>query len=416
MRRGHSPPSTPLRQALRAALPALALVMAIASAAGAVTPGISKIAYTSFRGGSPAIWLVTPNGSGPTRVLPAGSDGDGAALSPDGARIVYESPRRYYAQLYMINTDGTGEHRVLGYDFYGQSGTWSPDGAKIAFTHSSNNGLPGGTGTVWVVNANGTGLKQLSPGGVDDWVCDWSPDGTKISFVSTVAGHGEVFVMDADGTDRQQLTSGTAHISSAEWSPDGTKLACALFPTPGSWSFSSIHVMNADGAGDTAVTDTSCMNARPVWSPDGGRISFHSNRSGCFQIYTMAGDGSDVQRVTWVTSTPGDFNGDWKIVTLPAGVEDAAGGAGLELRVPSPVRAQSSIRFTIPREAETRLEVFDGAGRLVRTLLRQRLGAGSHSAAWDGRDGAGRAVPAGVYHCRLVNGEAGRTARLVVVR
>jgi TolB protein len=414
MRRSARTTTSAVQSITSPALSVLLLALTLSAPAGA--GGLSKIVYTSFQGGAPAIWIVRADGSSPARLLPAGADGDGAALSSEGTRVVYESPRYGYGQLFMINTDGTGDHRVLSSSFYGQSGTWSPDGSKIAFTHSSNNGQAGGTGTTWVVNANGTGLRQLSPGGVDDWAADWSPDGTKIAFTSIVGGHGEIFVMNADGTNRQQLTSGAPYQWGPRWSPDGAKLAYTSFPPSGSSARTNIHVMNAGATGDAAVTDTTLDCSGPAWSPDGDRISFASNRSGCFQIYTMANDGSDVQRVTWVTSTPGDFAGDWGIVTLPAGVDEAPGGAGLELRAQSPARARSSIHFATPRETETSLEVFDSTGRLVRRLLRQRLGAGAHTSVWDGRDDSGRACPAGVYHCRLVSGEASRTAKLVLAR
>ncbi len=406
MRPSRSRPATVVAVAMLAAL----------AAAPAHPSGIGKLAYTSFQGsGYPSIWLATPDGANPTRVSPPGSDGDGAAISPEGARIVFESPRRYYAQLYVINTDGTGEHRIMSVDFYGQSGTWSPDGQRIAFTHSSNNGLPGGVGSTWVVNADGTGLAQLSPAGVDDWNPHWSPDGTRIVFCSTVGGHTEIFVTDADGSDRAQLTSGTAHRVGPRWSPDGTRIAYALFPTPGIWTSGSIHVMDADGSNDVAVTDSAVTNMGAAWSPDGDRIAFHSNRSGCFQVYTIAPDGTDLRRVTWVASTPGDFVGSWAIVTLPAGVADGA-GAALALSVTSPARGSATVRFTLAREGVATLQVFDSTGRLVRTVLRQRLGAGAHTAAWDGRDARGRACPRGVYQCRIASGAANRTARLVVLR
>ena len=395
---------------------AAAVMLAVLAPDAATTPGISKIAYTSFQGGAPAIWLVPPSGIAPARALPPGSDGDGAALSPDGTRIVYESPRYGWAQLFMINTDGTGDHRVLSSTFYGQSATWSPDGAKLAFAHSSNNGQAGGAGTIWAVGSNGTGLAQLSPVGADDWNPHWSPDGTRIVFCSTVGGHTEIFIMDADGSDRALLTSGTAHRVAPRWSPDGTKIAYSLFPTPGVWTAGSIHVMNADGSGDVAVTDSATTNMGVAWSPEGDRIAFHSNRSGCFQVYTVATNGTDLRRVTWAASTPGDFVGSWGVVTLPAGVGGGAGGAALTLSVTSPARGRALIRFTTAREGRATLQVFDSTGRLVRTLMRQPVGAGAHSVTWDGRDAAGGACPAGVYHCRLAGGGVSRSARLVLIR
>jgi Tol biopolymer transport system component len=298
------------------------LVIATAALAGAT--GVPRIAFSSMRaGGDFHLYLINANGANVTRVTQGSYGGDGAVIAPEGSRIVFESPRYGYGQLFVVNTDGGNEHRVLSFNFYGQSGTWSPDGNRIAFSHSSNNGNPGGKGTTWVVNTDGSGLHLLSPLDADDWLPDWSPDGTRIAFCSFNANHGEIWVMNADGTGRVPLTSGTADRNGPRWSPDGAKIAYTLFPIPGDYSGASIHVMDAAGGGDVALTDTSSLNARPAWSPDGSQIAFHSNRSGCFQLYTMKADGSAVQRITWVTSSPGDFCGSWKVVqATPTGVGD----------------------------------------------------------------------------------------------
>jgi TolB protein len=395
----------------------VALWLALVAVSPATATGLSRIAFSSTRagGGNPLIYLVNPDGSSVTRVSPNAYGGDSPALSPDGTKIVFESPRRFYGQLYVVGADGSSEHRLVIPDFYGQSGAWSPDGGRIAFSHSSNNGQPGGTGSTWVIHADGTGLTQLSPPGVDDWYPDWSPDGTRFAFTSFVDGRGEIFLMDTDGSDRLRITDAPGDKYGPQWSPDGSKLAYTLLPDP-SVALASVHVMNADGSGDHAVTDTSSLNGAPAWSPDGSRIALHSNRSGCFQIYTIAADGTDLQRVTWVASTPGDWCGSWRDVTVGAAVTEPAGAASFALRVPSPASGRATIRFTLPRDGATSLEVFDSTGRRVRTLLRRQSGAGAHSVLWDGSDDAGRGCPAGVYHCRLASGAASRTAKLVFVR
>jgi flagellar hook assembly protein FlgD len=56
-----------------------------------------------------------------------------------------------------------------------------------------------------------------------------------------------------------------------------------------------------------------------------------------------------------------------------------------------------------------RLSVLDVAGRHVRTLEAGTVAPGRHRASWDGADGSGRQVPAGIYFARL---EAGGTVRL----
>ncbi len=74
-----------------------------------------------------------------------------------------------------------------------------------------------------------------------------------------------------------------------------------------------------------------------------------------------------------------------------------AGGA------PNPFRAGSttSLRFTLPRAGDAKLEVFDLAGRRVAVVLDRRLPAGPVEATWDGADASGRQVAAGVYFYRL---------------
>lgn len=277
-----------------------------------VTEDVPRIAYTSLQASTaPHIWLANPDGTDPVRL--SQGDGDGARISPDGRRVVFESPRNGHAMLFLVGTDGTNEHRLLASAFYGQSATWSPDGLQLAFSHSSNDGSPGGTGSTWAVNADGTNLRQLSPAGADDWLPSWSPDGTRIAFHSTSGQESQLYVMNADGSGRQQITTGPGAKSGPRWSPDGTKLAYTLFPDPAA-SAASIHIMNADGSGDAAVTDSTGTNGAPAWSPDGTELSFHSNRGGNFRVYRIRTDGANLRPVTSGSTPPGDFNGDWRRV------------------------------------------------------------------------------------------------------
>ena len=395
------------------ALAAVAILLTSSHVAGAA--GVPTIAYSSFQGSSyPQIWLANPDGTSPVRLTSAGGGCDGAVFSREGAHLVYESPRYGWAMLFLIDVNGMNEHRLLPTSFYGQSGTWSPDGSQLAFTHSSNNGQPGGIGTTWVVNADGTSLRQLSPAGVDDWLPSWSPDGTWIAFQSDVGGESQLFLMHPDGSGRRQITTGPGSKGGLRWSPDGTKLAYSVYLA--ALSAASVHAINTDGTGDAAVTDTTGYNGRPAWSPDGTELTFHSNRSGNFRVYRINSNGTNLRPITAGTTAPGDWNGDWCLVNSPASAGGRAEDTTLILRVPNPMRAGSGIRFATVATGAARIEIFDGTGRRVRTLLQERLPAGEHSVSWDARDETGRPCPAGVYHCRLTSGERARTARLVYVK
>ncbi len=96
----------------------------------------------------------------------------------------------------------------------------------------------------------------------------------------------------------------------------------------------------------------------------------------------------------------------------------AAGPARLALAAPSPNPASGATRFTLalPRAGRARLDVFDAAGRLVRTLADGVFDAGTRSLAWDLRDADGRAVGAGVYFARLASGAEHAVRRVAVIR
>lgn len=83
---------------------------------------------------------------------------------------------------------------------------------------------------------------------------------------------------------------------------------------------------------------------------------------------------------------------------------------------PNPFNPRTTVVFEIPAAGRVRLEVYDIAGRLVRTLLDADLPAGTHQATWNGNDSAGRGVPSGSYSARLVVGGETLTSHLSLVR
>jgi len=93
----------------------------------------------------------------------------------------------------------------------------------------------------------------------------------------------------------------------------------------------------------------------------------------------------------------------------PVAVEDGPLPARIALSAPSPspVRGKARFTFALPVPGAVRLELFDLAGRQVATLAAGTLPAGRYVREWDGRDGAGRVAPAGVYLARLA-GDAGQ--------
>lgn len=83
---------------------------------------------------------------------------------------------------------------------------------------------------------------------------------------------------------------------------------------------------------------------------------------------------------------------------------------------PNPFNPQTTIRFDLPTSGPVRVSVFDIAGRLIRTLVDQKMPQGRHEAVWDGRDASGRDVGSGTYLARLNFEGRVETVRMGLVR
>ncbi len=99
------------------------------------------------------------------------------------------------------------------------------------------------------------------------------------------------------------------------------------------------------------------------------------------------------------------------------GLEDAVAAPIARLLVaPNPASAGATLRFMTAQAAEFRLDIFDAAGRLVRSLPRRQLGPGEHSWSWDARDQSGERVGAGAYYYVLKGGRTELSGKILMVR
>ena len=173
---------------------------------------------------------------------------DAAAHVVDG-KIAFDARHDCCDQeIFSMNADGTGLVQLTDNESNDDGADWSPDGTRIVWAHTpddTQNNID-----IWAMNADGSDQTQLTSDQIPDWEPAWSPDGTKIAFTRReVDGEAtDIFVMNADGSARVNLTnSPDLEDRDAAWSPDGSKIAFARTSVFGiNWE---IYVMNADGSG-----------------------------------------------------------------------------------------------------------------------------------------------------------------------
>jgi Tol biopolymer transport system component len=175
-------------------------------------------------------------------------------------------------------------------------GDVSPDGTRIVLEGFGQEGSAL-NGIYSVRASDGGGLVWLLRGPVSP--PRYSPDGTRVSFFDTKpgvspTGAGALFVMRADGSDVRRITPWGFAFMDHNWSPDGSWI---VFQKP----YGRLYLVRPDGselhpvpleleAGEGALD--------PSWSPDGEWIVFERQRSDRAEISMVRPDGTGLRTVT----------------------------------------------------------------------------------------------------------------------
>jgi Tol biopolymer transport system component len=234
---------------MRLLVASIALVATLAgSATGTTAQG--RIAFSDRayydNADSWEIYVVRPDGSGLRRVTHVGKrlfDSTNPAWSPDGRRIVFQSSSR----IFVMDASGKRLRQLTNGKLGDSTPAWSAKGGRIAFERRN---------AIWTMRSDGKLQRRLTRNGRDHQPA-WSPDGRRIVFVRG----SNLWIIGANGGRARKLV---ADASNPSWSPDGRRIAFDSANNGG------IFVVNADGTGRRRLGD----GEDPSWSPDGRRVAF----------------------------------------------------------------------------------------------------------------------------------------------
>ena len=311
------------------------------------SPDGARIAFIVLRvqpHNLPGIFLMDADGSHVRRLTNCLPDCVQSlpAWSPDGLMMAYSGQTDIFV---MAETGGSSRKLTDCSAIPGcldaLDPTWSPDGRLIVFEVERE----GGRRSLYLMNADGTGLRQLTFHN-DDCCASWQPlPASPSTGQPSLSANGEiwagigggdgpsfVYSVEPDGSGTTLLFSDGRDSSSPPdtvnpeaiggdyaWSPDGARVAFLHYSgyddTKG--EHTAVFVMDPDGTGRVQVTGDGELDSGPSWSPDGKRIAFASDRGGPYpyvvgcwatqlcpsDIYLVNGDGTgDIQ----LTDDPAD--------------------------------------------------------------------------------------------------------------
>jgi RTX calcium-binding nonapeptide repeat (4 copies)/WD40-like Beta Propeller Repeat len=256
----------------------LAASVSLAALLAAVGAGAEPTAFpgrngTILAGGAANGKLYSISADGRRRTVIHGirttKVGGSAAWSPDGTRLAFA---RYGGGISIADASSRHPIRVTA---RGREPAWSSDGSQLVFTQGSS---------LYLVRANGRGLRRLFPGRNSQW----SPDGSRIAFQLHDEGSGggdSIYVSALDGSQRLRLAAGgvpncvpgLTHNQEPAWAPDGSRIAYSTWVTCGNNSAASISAVAPDGSQHGILVEPERYPGgafAPVWSPDGQALAY----------------------------------------------------------------------------------------------------------------------------------------------
>lgn len=221
------------------------------------------------------------------------------AISPDGSLIAYFSDRDGFSVDMFLADAATGRvrRRLLKptwssnyetFRFLNSQGAFSRDGRLLALT-----GRRGKFDDIIILEAERNRTIRRIPIKLNGATTpSWSPDGTKLVFTGYDGGWSDLFIVNADGTGLRRLTNDPYADLHPAWSPDGKMIAFTTDRGPGTdfktldFGNYRIALMDVESGALRVLDDMDHgKNINPVWSPEGESLAFVSDRDGVSDIF-----------------------------------------------------------------------------------------------------------------------------------
>ncbi|MGO8838192.1 MAG: hypothetical protein ACLQAH_16010 [Limisphaerales bacterium] len=237
--------------------------------------GQTKIAFKAQApGGNGEIFVADFDGHNAQAVTHDNTIVAAPAWVPDRLALYYDSYKLDNPDIWYHNLTTGQRHVIAHYSGSNISPAVSPNSARVAMILSKS-----GSPDVWVSDADGSNLKQLTRTPEDSSPC-WSPDGQWICFATKLNERRMLAKVPAGGGEVQRIpTPGAPNPTEPNWSPDGKWIAF----TSQAGEF-DICVMPADGSAPPTVL---VAGEGPSWSPNSRTLIFTRRAGGRYSLSVL---------------------------------------------------------------------------------------------------------------------------------
>ena len=262
-----------------------------------------SIAYVSYDDSrNQQVFTMSIDGSGKKRITETTNRKWGVTWLKEGiSYISYDTDG--LQKIYIIQPDGSGTRKLLDdqkrqgrepsdeLSMFGEVSE-NPVTGKILFT--SYNEID--KETIYEINIDGTGKKQVINDGKRQWDPEWNPDGTSFVYVSyDESNNMQIFTANADGTGKKQLTSDDVKKYDPNWGPDGILFVSFIDRFA---KGEKLYIINPDGTGKELIIEDSFIQIYPRWSADGTKVLYIDIKENIISLITNSCIDSSDERYT----------------------------------------------------------------------------------------------------------------------
>lgn len=209
-------------------------------------------------------------------------------------KIAMSCDRTGKKEIYMMDFDGTEVKQLTKHRSIAFAPAWSPDGNKLAYSVYTRHRNNLKNIDLYEFDFATSSYRMISNRKGINSGAAYAPDGHKIALTMSFLGNPEIFTFDPVTNSVSRLTKSFGFDVDPSWSPDGKSIAFVSSRAGVPMVFS----MKADGSEVHRLTYAGKYNATPSWSPQNNKIAFAGWLDKHFDIFIMNPDGSNIQRLT----------------------------------------------------------------------------------------------------------------------